>query len=47
MKINTLLLTTIVSSSLALKAQTWGNILNTAKDVAVYIETFKGGKINV
>ena len=35
MKIKTLLLTTIISSSLASKAQTWGNILNTAKDAAV------------
>lgn len=34
MKIKTLLLTTIISSSLASKAQTWGNILNTAKDAA-------------
>lgn len=35
MKIKTLLLTTIISSSLISKAQTWGNILNTAKDAAV------------
>lgn len=35
MKIKTLLLTTIISSSLVSKAQTWGNILNTAKDAAV------------
>lgn len=32
MKIKTILLTTIIASSLATKAQNWGNILNTAKD---------------
>ena len=35
MKIKTLLLTTIISSSLLSKAQNWGNILNTAKDAAI------------
>lgn len=32
MKLKTILLTTIITSSLATKAQNWGNILNTAKD---------------
>lgn len=35
MKIKTLLLTTIISSSLLSKAQNWGDVLNTAKDAVI------------
>jgi hypothetical protein len=35
MKIKTILLTTIISSSLLSKAQNWGDVLNTAKDAVI------------
>jgi hypothetical protein len=35
MKIKTIILTTIITSSLAINAQNWGNIINKAKDAAI------------
>ena len=35
MKIKTIILTTIITSSLSINAQNWGNIINTAKDAAI------------
>ena len=35
MKLKTILLTAIISTSLISKAQTWGNVLNTAKDAVI------------
>jgi len=35
MKIKTIILTTIITSSLSINAQNWGNIMNTAKDAAI------------
>jgi hypothetical protein len=35
MKIKTIILTTIITSSISINAQNWGNIINTAKDAAI------------